>query len=228
MVDYKKFDDIVESDSDEERIVSTLPVQPNTQVQSLRVNTKAATKKGADGRLKFEHDGNTIYEWEQSLEEVNIYIIPPMGLRREMIDVEISHLHVRIGVLGSPPFIDEDTGGPIKAKESFWTLSDGEININLQKMNKAEAWTCALRGQSGEEIDEITKDEVKKKLMIERFQEEVSTRNPPRKQCNLTRVSQKVSLFLLHVQHPSFDFSSAEFNGIVPDAREFMGGVKRS
>lgn len=173
MVDYKKFDDVVESDSDEERVASTLPVETKTHEKRLRRSAKSATKKGSDGRLKFEHDGNTIYEWEQSLEEVNIYIIPPIGLRRDLIDIEISHLHLRIGLLGSPPFIDEDTGGPIKAKESFWTLSDGEININLQKMNKAEAWTCALRGQSGEEIDEITREEVKKKLMIERFQEEV-------------------------------------------------------
>lgn len=30
------------------------------------------------------------------------------------------------------------------------------------------------------------------------------------------------------VKHPSFDFSGAEFNGMVPSAREFMGGVKRS
>jgi hypothetical protein len=56
----------------------------------------------------------------------------------------------------------------------MWTFSDGEMNINLQKMNKAEAWNCALKGRSGEEIDELTKEEVKKKLMLERFQEEVS------------------------------------------------------
>ena len=29
-----------------------------------------------------------------------------------------------------------------------------------------------------------------------------------------------------HAQHPGFDFSGAEFNGNVPDATEFMGGVK--
>jgi hypothetical protein len=28
------------------------------------------------------------------------------------------------------------------------------------------------------------------------------------------------------MQHPGFDFSGAEFNGQVPDAREFLGGVK--
>lgn len=27
-------------------------------------------------------------------------------------------------------------------------------------------------------------------------------------------------------QNPGFDFSGAEFNGQVPDARSFMGGVK--
>lgn len=30
------------------------------------------------------------------------------------------------------------------------------------------------------------------------------------------------------LQHPSFDFSSARFEGEVPDARTFMGGIGRS
>lgn len=33
---------------------------------------------------------------------------------------------------------------------------------------------------------------------------------------------------MLLLQHPGFDFSGAEFNGAVPEAREFMGGVKRT
>ena len=86
----------------------------------------------------------------------------------------------------------------MKVKESTWTFTDGEININLQKMTKAEMWESALVGHAGSKIDEFTKEEAKKKLMLERFQEE----------------------------HPGFDFSSAEFNGNVPDAKEFMGGVK--
>jgi hypothetical protein len=55
----------------------------------------------------------------------------------------------------------------------MWTLVDGEININLQKMLKAEAWNCALIGKAGETIDAFTQEAVKKQLMIERFQEEV-------------------------------------------------------
>ncbi len=77
-------------------------------------------------------------------------------------------------------------------------MVDGEININLQKVNKAEMWESALMGHAGAKFDEHTKEEAKKKLMLERFQEE----------------------------HPGFDFSNAEFNGSIPDAREFMGGIK--
>lgn len=176
MVDYKKFDDIRDSDSDSEdqtaaSSASTIQHSGAKIIPGLRA--AGITKRGANGRLQFEHDGKIIYEWEQSLDEVNIYIVPPVGLPSNMIDVVISHRHVLIGLKGSPPFIDEDTGGPVKVKESMWTLTDGEININLQKMNKAEAWSSALAGKSGEEVDELTKEEIKKKLMIERFQEEV-------------------------------------------------------
>ena len=72
----------------------------------------------------------------------------------------------------------------------------GELNINLQKMKKGVAWPCVFVGH--DEVDPLAKNEVQKKLMLERFQEE----------------------------NPGFDFSNAEFNGSVPDARTFMGGVK--
>lgn len=75
-------------------------------------------------------------------------------------------------------------------------LDDGEINVNLQKMYKGAAWDSALRGRG--QLDPFSQEEVQRKLMLERFQEE----------------------------HPGFDFSNAEFNGNVPDARTFMGGIK--
>jgi len=55
-----------------------------------------------------------------------------------------------------------------------------------------------LKGRHGIEIDPITKESIKKEMMLERFQEE----------------------------NPGFDFRNAEFNGAVPEARDFMGGVR--
>ena len=201
--DYSRFDHIEDSDDEEELPV---PVEGVAQQPALIPTIPSdqppvqMTRKGKEGRFKFEYQGRLIYEWDQSLEEVNIYVEPPPDVPRNMFDIEISHTHLRVGLKGTPPFIDEDTWGPVKSKESFWMLSDGELNINLQKMNKAETWDAALKGRGGQQIDAFTKEEVRKKMMLERFQEE----------------------------HPGFDFSGADFNGNVPDAREFMGGVKRT
>mmetsp|Transcript_23728 Transcript_23728/g.39608 ORF Transcript_23728/g.39608 Transcript_23728/m.39608 type:complete len:209 (+) Transcript_23728:32-658(+) len=206
MVDYSKFDGI-DTDSEDEKDFSTqnMPVPTLAGTSPSGTSTdpdgrtvEAMTKKGKEGRIKFEHGGRTIYEWDQSLSEVNIYIEPPPDLPRNMIEIVISHRHLKVGIKNTPPFIDEDMGGPCIPDDSLWTFLDGEITINLQKMNKAEAWDCALVGQSGQTVDAFTKQETKKKLMLERFQEE----------------------------HPGFDFSGAEFNGEIPNAREFMGGVK--
>lgn len=178
MVDYRKFDTI-DTDSDEEaenfdNISNGDASTPVTIPRHPDQTTEPMTKKGKEGRIKFEHDGRTIYEWEQSLSEVNIYLEPPSEIPSKMFDIVISHRHLKVGIKGAPPFIDEDTGGPVIPDDSLWTLIDGELNINLQKMNKAEAWDCALSGQSGSTVDAFTKEETKKKLMLERFQEEVS------------------------------------------------------
>ncbi|CAM9964548.1 unnamed protein product [Ascophyllum nodosum] len=156
-----------------------------------------ASKKGKEGRIKFEHEGRTVYEWEQSLEEVNLYIEPPPGLKADQIDCTITPRHLRLGIKGNPPFIDEDTGGPVIVEESYWMMDGGELNVNLQKMKKAETWPAALQGKNAA-VDPATLEGMQKKIMLERFQSE----------------------------NPGFDFSGAEFNGQVPDARTFMGGVK--
>jgi hypothetical protein len=201
--------EITASSVDDNEHDNSAVLPPNLdQLNNIVMPTKM-TPKSKDGRLKFEYKGRTIYEWEQSLEEVIIYLSPPAGLPRKLLDIAITHTHVRIGVLGATtgPFIDEDTGGPVKVAESTWTYSDGELCITLCKMNKAEVWDCALAGRSDDNestkaasiIDPVTREAERKKMMLARFQEE----------------------------HPGFDFSGADFNGAVPDARTFMDGVKR-
>lgn len=69
------------------------------------------------------------------------------------------------------------------------------VEINLQKMRKAQTWDAALKGHG--ELDPMAREEVQKKMTLERFQEE----------------------------HPGFDFSGAEFSGSAPDPRNFLGGV---
>jgi hypothetical protein len=92
--------------------------------------------------------------------------------------------------------VQEDLGGPVIVKESFWTLEDGEIHVNLQKMRKAETWTSAFAGHAP--LDPLAAQADQSRILLERFGEE----------------------------HPGFDFSGATVNGTVPDPRTFMDGVK--
>lgn len=50
--------------------------------------------------------GRTVFEWEQSLEEVNLYIETPPGVTADRLDCKITPRHICLGVKGNPPFID--------------------------------------------------------------------------------------------------------------------------
>lgn len=187
VVDYSKFDHIDSDIDSDDEIKKTQSAPPKMSL----------TKKSSNGRFKYEFNGRVIYEWDQSIDEINIYIVPPEGITKHMLDIRILPTRVTVGLKNTKPFIDEELGGVVIPAESTWIL-DTEIQIILQKMRKAETWECALRGHDNAKIDPFSKEEERKKLMLERFQEE----------------------------HPGFDFSDAEFNGQVPDAREFLGGIK--
>ncbi|KAL3806504.1 hypothetical protein ACHAXA_002813 [Cyclostephanos tholiformis] len=187
-------------------------------------------------RYVFSHGGRKVYEWEQSLDEVNMYIDAPMDQLpnrnpASYIVVDIATNGLRVGLRGGDRyFIDEETYDKVKVKESSWYLDkeEGVIAIVLSKCHRGQTWEgvlCGHRVDAGggvegdcdgrisstddknhhrvggggirESIDPLTKREMQRALMLERFQEE----------------------------NPGFDFRDATFNGEVPDPRTFMGGV---
>ena len=122
-------------------------------------------------RLKYQHQGRTVYEWEQTLEEVHVYIDVPEGVRSKMLDVSITASQLRIGLRGNPPFIDEPFQETVNSTDSLWTLEDGVLHLSLTKGSKGVTWACLLQGHTVN--DPLTASEVQKSLMLERFQAEV-------------------------------------------------------
>ena len=118
------------------------------------------------------------------------------GQKMPEFDIKITPKHLSVGIKGNPAFLDEDFVETVEAAESFWMLEDDELHIQLTKMKQGEMWTSVLKGHT--QLDPIMQQEVKKNILLERFQNE----------------------------NPGFDFSQAEMNGNVPNAREFMGGIK--
>ncbi len=153
----------------------------------------------SSSRRAFTHEGRVIYEWEQGLDEVSVYITPPPGVKASMLSITVTPSRVSIGVKGNPPYLDEELASTCVAKESVWTLDEGVLQLTLVKAKKAEAWPSAFKGHAapaGAPEAAVALEEDKRRILLERFQEE----------------------------NPGFDFSQAEVNGQVPDPRTFMGG----
>ena len=237
--DYSKFDhidDVSSSDDDDEKTDKVIPMAaapappaPSSQSSPINNNTGRTKKHPTEpNRYIFEYSGQKVYEWEQSLEEVTIYIDAPPNLPKDnagqYVVVNILPTGLQVGLRGSDRyFIDERTFDKVKVKESSWYIDDGVITIVLAKVFRGQTWEGVLRGhldnnnnnnaasaikgndgngKSGSSvknrsIDPLTKQEMQRTMMLERFQEE----------------------------NPGFDFRDAKFNGEVPDPRTFMGGV---
>ncbi|GMH83554.1 hypothetical protein TrVE_jg5577 [Triparma verrucosa] len=174
---------------------SKTPLQTSNEAPPLSI-----TKKTADGRYIFSHQGRKVYEWSQTLETLEIYIDQP-PVPSSSIYVVITPSSLKVGVKNyNQAYIDERTFSLVDVSSSTWLIVDSVIEITLQKVHKGLLWSSPLISSSGHnsELDPKSKEDVKKEIMLERFSEE----------------------------NPGFDFRGAEFNGNVPDARNFMGGVK--
>ena len=247
LADYSKFDKLIEDSDDEnhdEKAENTngttqeVVTPPPASVAAAAATATAPPTGGvirrdeSSGRYRFEYNGNPVYEFEQSLDDVTIYVLPPPYVTKgNQINCVIAANHFKLGLVGHGKdgqqewFLNEGTYGTVEVDESTWTLEDYDNNddvrnnggvrrkiivITLTKANRGTVWEAALKGNPvaaktkttisppAATMDPFSKEQVKKDLMIQRF----------------------------HEENPGFDFSGADFNGNIPDARDFMGGVK--
>ena len=99
----------------------------------------------AKGRQQFKHGDRVVYEWDQNLDDVNIYIDPPPifkpaqrrqiqaqlkpGKKLPELEIKIETSKLQVGIKGNPPFLNEQLGGMVKPSESFWMIEDDELHI---------------------------------------------------------------------------------------------------
>ena len=216
LADYSKFDNLTEdSDDDDNDVKNTETTQEAAKPTTPPPVGGAIVRDATSGRFRFQFHGHTVYEFEQSLDDVTIYVVPPPYITKgNQIRCVISANHFKLGLVGHGTgpeqqwFLNEATFGTVDVDESTWTLEDHDQNnqkvivVVLTKANRGTIWEAALQGNPGvvsaATMDAASIEQVKKDLLLQRFGEE----------------------------NPGFDFSGADFNGNIPNAREFMGGVK--
>ncbi|XP_039013656.1 nudC domain-containing protein 2-like [Hibiscus syriacus] len=104
-------------------------------------------KLAPEKRHKFLHNGKKVFEWYQTLEEVNFYINLPPYVCSKQFYCKIQSKHVEVGIKGNAPYLDHDLFSPVKTDSSFWTLEDDIMHITLQKRDKGQTWSSPILGQ---------------------------------------------------------------------------------
>jgi CS domain len=204
LTDYSKFDHLRDDDDEEEEQeqMSTRPAVEPIPPPPQEAPLATTTRDPITNRYIFSYNNTKVYEWEQSLDEVNMYIPSPPQTRAAEFHITIASKRLSVGLRGHDRlFIDEPTYSLVNVSESSWYLDDDDdddatLCIVLVKGHRGETWESALRGREAA-VHPALKEEMKKDMLLERFQEE----------------------------HPGMDFRGAQVNGAVPDPRTFMGGL---
>merc|ERR1712153_67479 len=98
-------------------------------------------------RKQYKHGNQVVYEWEQNLTEIHIWVSPPPGIKANMFDIKMTSEHVVMGIKGVPDkYFNHDFSYKIVEDESFWTMEDGELHFTLLKMAKGETWSSVFKG----------------------------------------------------------------------------------
>lgn len=117
-------------------------------------------------RYSFEYNGRKIYDFEQTLDEMKIFVRPPPVISSgKQVKCVIEATHLKLGLVSSSDgsnssstpqswYLDEDTYDLVDVDESTWTLEDDDyysddskvIAIYLIKARRGTLWESALKG----------------------------------------------------------------------------------
>ena len=95
-------------------------------------------------RHAFRHEGRVVYEWEQTIEEVCLFVQVPAGVRARDLGVSIAAREVSVGIRGNPPYLQHALHAPCVTADSTWTLDGGELAITLAKVRRSVAMSVSF------------------------------------------------------------------------------------
>lgn len=220
--DYSKFDHLEDDDSDNEEnskqqqqqrrapsSAEAAAASPSDNAPSPASTAASAVHKrhpAHANRFIFEYNGTAIYEWEQTLSEIVLYVPAPPATNGKIVCTISAH-DLQLGLEGAAQFFfDDSTFAAVDTAESTWCVEEDDnvagkrvIAIYLHKAAKGVVWEAPLKDRIVDAVlDLASLQQVQKELMLERWREE----------------------------NPGMDFRGAEFNGSVPDPRTYMGGIR--
>ena len=65
----------------------------------------AMAERFAPARHAVRHGGRVVYEWDQTLHEVNVYVTAPPGVRAAQLECQFGVKHLRLALRGNRPYL---------------------------------------------------------------------------------------------------------------------------
>mmetsp|Transcript_14165 Transcript_14165/g.34114 ORF Transcript_14165/g.34114 Transcript_14165/m.34114 type:complete len:224 (+) Transcript_14165:146-817(+) len=184
-------------------------------------------------RYTFEYNGHRVYDFEQTLDEMKLFVKPPPSIQSaKQIKCVIGPSHLKLGLVSggnnsnssSQPqtwYLNEDTYNLVDVDESTWTFEDDDDvynNSNDGSSNKKVIVIYLIKARRGM----LWESPLKGNPNAVNAAGSATSMDPIQKE----QMKQSLLLQRFQEENPGFDFSGAEFNGAAPDAKTFMGGVK--
>ncbi|KAJ3380324.1 hypothetical protein HDU84_006022 [Entophlyctis sp. JEL0112] len=171
-------------------------------------------------RLKEKAEQDALpYKWTQTLQEVEVRISVEKGVKGRDLDVQIKKDFLRVAFKNKPndPIVEGTLCKSVKVDDSTWTIANGEVLINLEKVNGMEWWknvvthhpeidTTKIQPENSKlsDLDGETRGMVEKMMFDQRQKSAgLPTSDDLKKQEMLRKFQQ---------QHPEMDFSKAKIN----------------
>jgi murein L,D-transpeptidase YafK len=133
-----------------------------------------------------------------------------------MLDIEIKNGSLKVGIKGQAPIIKGEFHKRIIVDDSFWTLEDGDVVLNLQKENKMEWWKCVMVGDEEINTQKVQPENSKLNDLDSETRQTVEKMMYDQKQKALGLPSSeeetKQNMMKKFMKaHPEMDFSQAKF-----------------
>ncbi|ORX97877.1 putative nudC protein [Basidiobolus meristosporus CBS 931.73] len=163
-----------------------------------------------------EEQAKLPYQWRQTLQEVDIVVPVPQGVRAKDLNVVIKKNHLTVGLKNQPPIVEGELCKAVKLDDSTWTLEDRkEVQIHLEKVNGMEWWenvvthhpkidTTKIQPENSklEDLDGETRTMVEK-MMFDQRQKAMGL--PSSEELKKMEMFEKFKQ-----QHPEMDFSQVK------------------
>jgi hypothetical protein len=160
------------------------------------------------------------YKWTQIISELDVAVTVPGNLKARDLVVDLKKEHLKVGVKGQEPIIDDKLAHAINTEDSTWTLTtspDGTktIEIHLAKVNAMNWWAHVVVSAPKIDVTKIQPDNSKlsdldgetrgmvEKIMFDQQQKEKGLpSSDEQKKADILKKFQE--------QHPEMDFSKAK------------------